>query len=265
MRLKDKIAIITGAASGIGRAIALGFAREGASIAIGDVNIELAKSVVSEIESSGGKAIAVKTDVSNASEVEQLIQNTVKEFRSINILVNDAAVVGEPPLDCLNIREDTWDRTLDINLKGVLLCSQAVTKVLIRQKSGGKIINIASISGQVYIGAAPNYHVSKAGIIMLTKSMAVEFAKHHIQVNAIGPGLIETPATKPLLDIPYNREYAKNKVPLGRIGQPEDIVGPALFLASQDSDFVTGQTIFVEGGFLGFNPTVPVESYHSPS
>lgn len=261
MRLQGKVAIITGAASGIGRAIALGFSREGASVAIGDINIAGATSVASEIADTGGRALAVKADVSNASEVETLVHNTVKEFGTVTILVNNAAVVGEPPLTCLDIQEDTWDTTLAVNLKGALLCSQSVTKQMIQQNAGGKIINITSISGQVYIGAAPNYHVSKAGIIMLTKAMAVEFAKYNIQVNAIGPGLVETPATRPLLDIPSNKEYAKSKVPMNRIGQPQDIVGPALFLASQDSDFVTGQTIFVDGGFLYFNPTVPVESY----
>jgi len=261
MRLLDKIAIITGAASGIGRAIAIGYAREGAHIVIGDINAEGAESVVKEIEALGRRAIVVRADVSNSNDVEMLVNTTVRELGEVNILVNNAAIVGEPPLTCQEISEDTWDKVLAVNLKGVLLCSQAVVKEMIRQNKGGKIVNISSISGEVYIGIAPNYHVSKAGIIMLTKAMAIEFARYRINVNAIGPGLIETPSTKPLLDIIENREFAKNAVPLGRIGQPEDIVGPALFLASKDSDFVTGQTIFVDGGFLYLHPTVPIESY----
>jgi NAD(P)-dependent dehydrogenase (short-subunit alcohol dehydrogenase family) len=261
MRLLDKVAIITGAASGIGRAIALGFAREGAHIAIGDIDAEGAESVVKKIEAMGRRAIVVRTDVSNAHDVEILVNTTVRALGEVNILVNNAAIVGEPPLTCQDIHEETWDKVLAVNLKGVLLCSQSVVKAMIRQNKGGKIVNISSISGEVYIGIAPNYHVSKAGIIMLTKAMAIEFARFNITVNAIGPGLIETAASKPLLDIPENRAYAQNIVPLGRIGQPEDIVGPALFLASQDSDFVTGQTIFVDGGFLYLHPTVPLASY----
>jgi NAD(P)-dependent dehydrogenase (short-subunit alcohol dehydrogenase family) len=261
MRLSDKTAIITGGASGIGRAIAIGFAKEGAHIAIGDINEEGAKSVAKEIAALGRKAIAVRADVSNPSEIETLVTKTTKEFGSINILVNNAAMVGDPPLTCKEINVETWDKVLAVNLKGVLLCSQSAVKQMIRQNTGGKIINIASISGKVYIGIAPNYHVSKAGIIMLTKAMATEFAQYKINVNAIGPGLVETPASKPLLDMPQNREYAVNNVPLKRVGQPEDIVGPALFLATSDSDFVTGQTIIVDGGFLSLHPTIPIEAY----
>lgn len=261
MRLLDKVAIVTGAASGIGRAIAIGFAKEGAHVSIGDINLEGAESVADEIEMLGRRAIVVKTNVAEASDVKRLIDTTITEFEEINIIVNNAATVGEPPLTCQEISEDSWDQVLAVNLKGVLLCSQYAVKEMIRLSQGGKIINISSISGEVYIGIAPNYHVSKAGIIMLTKAMAIEFAKYNINVNAIGPGLIESPATKPLLDMPECREFAKNAVPLNRVGQPEDIVGPALFLASKDSDFVTGQTIFVDGGFLYSHPTVPTKYY----
>jgi len=261
MKLHDKTAVITGAGSGIGRALARGFAKEGACVTIADINSDQAESVAREIEGAGGNAVAIHADVSKKQDVRQLVEKTVERWGKIDVLVNNAAIVGAPPLNCLDIREETWERTLAVNLTGVLLCSQCAARKMIQQNTGGKIINISSISGQVYIGAAPNYHVSKAGIIMLTKAMAVEFAQYSIQVNAIGPGLIETPSTKPLLEIPGNREYATNTVPGKRIGRPYDIVGPALFLASRESDFVTGQTIFVDGGFLYFNPTVPVESY----
>jgi 3-oxoacyl-[acyl-carrier protein] reductase len=247
MRLKDKVAIVTGAGRGIGRAIALAFAKEGANIVVNDINIELANKVVEEIKALGRKAIAIKADVSKSEEVEKMVDLTIKEFGKIDILVNNAGVVF--PARIIDIKEENWDRTFEVNLKGTFLCSKAVLKHMMQRKSG-KIICIASNLGILSIPERADYSASKAGVINFVKSLALEAGPYGINVNAIAPGITETDMIKPYVTKEMiEKEFAPN-IPLRRIGKPEDIAKVAVFFASEDSDYVTGQVISVDGGGL---------------
>jgi NAD(P)-dependent dehydrogenase (short-subunit alcohol dehydrogenase family) len=247
MRLQDRIAIVTGAGSGNGRAIAIGMAREGAHVVVPDVNQAGAEATAQEIAALGRQTLALQTDVSKVSDIEAMVRAVMERFGRIDILVNNAGVIVRQPM--LEITEETWDRILDINLKGVFFCTQAAARVMIRQGQG-KIINIASVVG---VRAEPrrlHYNTSKAGVIMLTKSAAVELAPFHVNVNAIGPGLIETPMTHDLVADMSQAKYWQESIPWGRIGKPEDLVGAAIFLASDEAEYITGVTIFVDGGFI---------------
>jgi len=244
MKLKNKVALITGAGRGIGRSIALEFAREGADVIINYNKSEKeAKEVVKEVEKIGSKAIAIKADVSKRNEIEKMIETSLKEFKRIDILVNNAGIISVAQLQ--DLTEEDWDRLMDINLKGVFLCSKFVSKIMTKQKSG-KIINISSIYGSVFGGQyVMHYCVSKAGVANLTKSLAQGLAPY-IQVNSISPGNIDTEMTRRAGD-----DFIKKvieKTPLKRLGKPEEIAKSAVFLASNDSDFITGQNIVVDGG-----------------
>ena len=247
MRLQDRIAIVTGAASGNGRALAVGMAREGAHVVIADVNQQGAEGTAQEVATLGRQTLALNTDVSKVGDIEAMVRAATERFGRIDILINNAGVIVRQPM--LEITEETWDRILDINLKGVFFCTQAAARVMVRQGKG-KIINIASVVG---VRAEPrrlHYNTSKAGVIMLTKSAAVELAPFHVNVNAIGPGLIETPMTRDLIGDIGQAKYWQESIPWGRIGTPEDLVGAAIFLASDEADYITGVTIFVDGGFI---------------
>ncbi len=247
MRLQDRIALVTGAGSGNGRAIAIGMAREGAHVVIADINQLGSEATAQEITALGRKTLALKTDVSKVTDIEAMVKAVMDQFGRIDILVNNAGVITRQPM--LEVTEETWDRILDINLKGVFFCTQAVARVMVRQGKG-KIINMASIAGVRAEPRRVHYNTSKAGVIMLTKSTAVELAPYHINVNAIGPGLIETPMTRDLVADLSQAKYWQENIPWGRIGQPEDLVGAAIFLASDDAAYITGVTIFVDGGFI---------------
>jgi NAD(P)-dependent dehydrogenase (short-subunit alcohol dehydrogenase family) len=247
MRLQDRIAVVTGAGSGNGRAIAIGMAREGAHVVIADVNQQGAEATAQDISALGRQTLVLKTDVSRVHEIEAMVQAVMERFGRIDILVNNAGVIVRQPL--LEITEATWDRILAINLKGVFFCTQAVARVMIRQGQG-KIVNIASIAGVRAEPRRVHYNTSKAGVIMLTKSAAVELAPFHVNVNAIGPGLIETPMTRELIADMNQAKYWQENIPWGRIGKPEDLVGAAIFLASDEAEYITGVTIFVDGGFI---------------
>ncbi len=246
MELRGKVAVVTGSGRGIGRAIALAFAKEGARVAVNCLHKENAEKVVKEIKKSGGDAIAVSGDVSSAKDVKKIFDAAVKKFRRVDILVNNAGIVHFDPL--LKMSEKQWDRILDVNLKGCFLCSQAAARIMVKQKSG-KIINISSIAGKIGFPQLAHYCASKGGIIELTREMALELAPN-ITVNAIGPGVIETDMTKGLLAHRKSREGLLQQIPLGRTGRPEDIAGVAVFLASNDADYITGQTIFADGGWI---------------
>jgi len=251
MKLKDKVAIVTGAASsiGMGRAFALAFAKEGADVVVCDIKHEGVKERTEEIKQLGRKALAVKTDVSKPSDVSQLIETTVNTFGKIDILVNNAGVREEPAKPIQDITEEEWDSINGVNLKGVFLCIKYAVPHMIKQKRG-KIINIASIFGQV---AFPNYGAycaAKGGVINLTRTLALELAPHKINVNAIGPGVIETELSKTTLEDPEVMKIILPLIPFGRVGQPEDIAAVAVFLASDESEYVNGQTIFADGGWL---------------
>jgi len=245
-RLEQRIAIVTGAGQGIGRAIARGFAREGAGVVIADVNEESARTVKDEIEAGGGRALAMRTDVSNEISVQTMAKKSVEEFGRIDILVNNAGIF--PTSSVEEMSEEDWDRVIGTNLVGAFLCAKAVVPKFLEQGSG-RIISLTS--GRAFQGAkhGAHYAASKAGIIGFSKSLALELAPHGITVNVICPGITDT--AQPRGHQTEEEMYAQGKrIPLGRIGQPEDLVGPAIFLASGAAAFVTGQTILVNGGSI---------------
>lgn len=248
--LKDKVAIVTGARRGIGRGIALSLAKAGADVVVSDVSQEDCQKVVEEIEGLGRKSLAAKCDVTKKSEVEEMVKKTVEEFGKVDILVNNAGVAGMKPF--LEMTEEDWDRVLDINLKGQFLCAQAAAKEMVRQK-WGRIVNIASIAvGQMGVGFAQSAHycASKGGVTAMTEAMAVEFAPLGINVNTIGPGVIETAMTEDFLADEKMRQWLLSRIPKGRFGQVEDVAAAAVFLASDEADYITGATLFVDGGWL---------------
>jgi NAD(P)-dependent dehydrogenase (short-subunit alcohol dehydrogenase family) len=245
-RLEQRIAIVTGAGQGIGRAIALGLACEGAGVAIADINEQCANTVKDEIEAAGGRALATHTDVSNENSVAAMVEKTLEEFRRVDILVNNAGIF--PTSSVEEMSEAEWDRVIGTNLIGAFLCARAVVPKFLQQGTG-RIISLTS--GRAFQGAknGAHYAASKAGIIGFSKSLALELAPHGITVNVICPGITDT--AQPRGHQTEEQIYAQaQKIPLGRIGQPDDLVGPAIFLASDAAGFITGQTILVNGGSI---------------
>ena len=253
MRLADKIAIITGGARGIGRAVALGFARERASVVVADLRVELAEQTAGEITAAGGRALAVVADVADAADQEQLVATTLERFGRIDILHNNAGVSGGAG-DFFAYTPTDWDRILTVNLKSPFFLSQRVARVMVDQGRGGRILNTASVAA--FIAAArPTipYDVSKAGLRQMTVSLAAHLAPHGITVNAIAPGTIETEFSAGLVDaeqLAAFRQRRLSQIPLGRLGQPGDLVGAAIFLCSDEAAYVTGHTLVVDGGLL---------------
>jgi 3-oxoacyl-[acyl-carrier protein] reductase len=244
MALTDKIAIVTGAGQGIGRGIALKLAREGAQVAASDANEETALHTAGEIEGLGLRAVGMKTDVASPSEVLHLVEDTVARFGRIDILVNNAGIARSATL--LKLTEEDWDQVLDVNLKGVFRTTQAVARHMVEARYG-KIVNISSIYGRTGTVGDPNYAASKAGIIGFTKSTARELARHNINVNAILPGMIDTPLLRGIPDrylTPMIEE-----IPLRRVGTPEDVADAVAFLASDEASYITGAAIEVTGGW----------------
>ncbi|HYR87143.1 MAG TPA: 3-oxoacyl-ACP reductase family protein [Terriglobia bacterium] len=246
--LEGKVAVVTGSSRGIGRAIAEGMAGAGAAVTVNGRNPETAQAVAGAIASAGGKSLAVSADVSKAADIDRLIQTTLSTFGRLDILVTSAGISPhfKPPE---TMAEAEWDEVIAVNLKGVFLCCQAAGRVMIPQKSG-RIINISSIGGQVALPRLIAYCAAKGGVDQLTRVLAVEWAPHHILVNAISPGYIETDLTKGLSGNVARRDALLRQVPLGRLGKPEEIVGAAIYLASDAASFVTGQTLNVDGGWL---------------
>mgnify|MGYP001594842469 CR=1 FL=1 len=249
--LKDKVAIVTGARRGMGKAHALTLAKAGAKVVVADISKEDCEKVVKEVEKEGGEALAVKCDVTKKEEIEQMVQAAVKKWGKVDILVNNAGIAEFASF--LEMTEEQWDRTLDINLKGYFLCAQATAKEMVKQKSGGVIVNIASVAmGQQGIGfpSVAHYCASKGGIVGLTEALAVELAPYNIRVNAIAPGMIETPMMDTVKSDPKILEGLLTRVPMRRVGKPEEVSNLVLFLASDDSSYMTGSTIIIDGGWL---------------
>ena len=246
MLLDGRHALVTGASRGIGRAVALAFAAEGASVALNFAgNVAAAEAVRAEIESAGGKAILVPADVSDENAVEDMVKTVTEAFGSIDILVNNAGITRDGLL--LRMKEEDWDAVLNTNLKGVFLCTKAVSKFMMKKRYG-RIVNMASVVGVTGNASQANYAAAKAGVIGFTKAMAKELASRGITVNAIAPGFIRSDMTDVLPD--KVKETMLAGIPLGRAGEPEDVAKAALFLASDQAAYITGQVLTVDGGMV---------------
>ncbi|MDI7258939.1 MAG: 3-oxoacyl-[acyl-carrier-protein] reductase [Thermodesulfobacteriota bacterium] len=243
MELSGKVALVTGAAQGIGKAIALILAKNGADIVVSDINLEKAEETANEIRTMGQKSLAMKSNVADLKDVEGMAKAIIEKFGKIDILVNNAGITRDRLI--LRMTEEDWDAVLDVNLKGTFNCTKAVIRYMSKQKSG-RIVNIASVVGMMGNAGQANYSASKAGVIGLTKTIAREFAQRGINVNAIAPGYIQTPMTD---GIPEKaKEELKRLIPMDRLGQPEDVANAVLFLVSESSSYITGQVLNVNGG-----------------
>ncbi|MBX8947081.1 MULTISPECIES: 3-oxoacyl-[acyl-carrier-protein] reductase [Lysinibacillus] len=245
-KLEGKVAVVTGASRGIGRAIALKLADEGAKVVVNYSGSQAkAEEVVAMIQENGGEAIAVQASISQTEEVTALMDAAVKTYGSLDILVNNAGITRDNLI--MRMKEDEWDDVLNTNLKGVFLCTKAVTRQMMKQRAG-RIINISSIVGVAGNAGQANYVAAKAGVIGLTKTTAKELASRNILVNAIAPGFIETEMTEQLPeDI---KQGMLTQIPLAKLGQPEDIAKAVAFLASDDANYMTGQTLHIDGGMV---------------
>ncbi len=243
--LTDKITMITGGGSGIGRRVAEAFAEYGAKSIIADIDQKAAERVASEINAKGGKAIAHRVDVTQPGEVQGMVNVALDSFGRIDVLFNNAGISIRGPAESFSLED--WNQVIAANLTGMFICAQTVGKVMIKQK-GGKIINTASVSAQLGHPGNVAYAAAKHGVVGMTRVMAVEWATYGVSVNCIGPGVIETPLTLKALEDPKKYQELVSKVPMGRLGKPEDLIGAVIFLASQASNYVTGQTIYIEGG-----------------
>lgn len=243
MRLKGKNALITGAAQGIGKSIALGMAKEGSNVAVADLNVDMAETTAKEIQSLGVACIPVKLDVARHDSVAAAFETCTKELGSVDILVNNAGITKDAVL--LRMKEEDWDAVININLKGSFLCAKEAVKIMAKQRYG-KIISISSVVAFMGNPGQANYSSSKAGLIGLTKTIAREYAARGIRANAVAPGFIKTAMTDILSDTV--KDEMKKAIPLGQFGSPEDVSSAVIFLASKDADYITGQVIHVNGG-----------------
>ena len=246
MRLEGKVAIITGAASGLGQATALLFAREGAKVVIADINEVGAAETLDQIEAAGGKGLVVRTDVTSAKDTERMVEKTVQTYGKLDILFNNAGIAMRLPV--VELAEADWERCIDINLKGVFLCSKYALPEMIKN-GGGSIINMSSIYGIVGARTRAAYAASKGGVANLTRSMALDYAKYNVRVNCICPGFVETPLFKGVVRTQAEYEALVNLHPMGRLGLPIEIAYGALYLASDESSFVTGIALPIDGGY----------------
>ncbi|TAK33956.1 MAG: SDR family oxidoreductase [Chloroflexota bacterium] len=248
MRLKDKVAIVTGAAQGNGKALALAYVHQGAKVVVADMNLALAQETAQQLVAEGGHAISVPVDVSKRDQVEQMVDRTIAEYGQIDVLVNNAGITSARRF--LNFSDEDWDRIIAVNLKGVFLCSQVAARKMTER--GGAIINITSIAAETGFPSLAAYCASKAGVKVMTKTMAIDLGRYNIRVNCIGPGSIVTEMNQPFIDAQKGKDWRLERTPLGRHAQPTELTGAAIFLASDESSFVTGTTIYVDGGYLAW-------------
>ncbi|MCX6671995.1 MAG: beta-ketoacyl-ACP reductase [Euryarchaeota archaeon] len=245
MKFKDKVVVITGSSRGVGKALALGFAREGAHVVVNYVKeAQQAEDVVKEIKSLGQRAVAIKADVADFKQVEQMMQQVLREFKRVDVLVNNAGSFKDSLIK--GMEKEVWDEVIATNLNGVFNCTRAVINQMREQKSG-KIINITSVQGQTGVIGASNYVAAKAGVIGFTKAAAKEVARSGITVNAVALGFINTGMLKRLPEDLQNKIVVQ--IPMGRFGEPEEVVKTVCFLASDDANYITGQVINLNGGY----------------
>ncbi len=259
--LEGRVALITGGGNGIGRACAERFARDGAKVAVADIVSAEGQGVASALRDGGHEAVFLQCDVSRSAEVRATVERTLDAFGAVDVLVNNAAIIKG--IDFLEISEADFDAVLNVNLRGAFLMAQAVARQMVAQvKAGrrpGSIINMSSVNAVFAIANQVPYSVSKGGLNQLTKVMALSLAEYGIRVNAIGPGSINTRILKTVMTDEAARAKLLSRTPLGRIGEPEEIASVAAFLASDDASYITGQTIYADGGRLPLNYTVPVK------
>jgi len=248
MPFKNKRALVTGAGRGIGRGIALALAKEGCNVVVSDINLEDSEKVAKEVKKLGVKAMGVKCDVSSKAEVEKLFLKTAEEFGGLDILVNNAGIF--PFISFKDMKEADWDKVIDVNLKSIFLCSKEAIKIMPEQ---GRIVSISSIASFVGFEGLVHYCATKGGINAMTRALALELAPKKITVNAVAPGAIDTPGAsqpdQPKTAAEATRKQTISMIPLARMGQPEDIANAVVFLASPKADYITGQTIIVDGGW----------------
>ena len=244
--LSGKVAIVTGAGRGMGYHIALALAKYGADLVVCSRTVPELEKVGDEIEKLGRRVLIQQMDVQKISQINAMVKESVEAFKHIDILINNAGT--NVPQWAVDVTEEAWDNIMDINLKGLFFCAQAVGKVMIQQKRG-KIINISSQSGSVGLLRRTAYCASKGGVNLLTKALAIEWAPYNVNVNAVAPTFIETPMTKPMFQDKDFSDYVLGNIPLGRVGKPEDVVGAIIYLASDSSDLVTGHILLIDGGW----------------
>ncbi len=249
--LNGRVALVTGGGRGIGRAIALALAHAGADVAISGRTTSRLQNTAEEINKLGRKSLVVTADISKLQDIENMVRTVVNEFGRLDILVNNAGINKRVP--SLEVTEELWDSIVDTNLKGTFFCCQAAGRIMLKQGKG-KIINICSLTSQIGMTTIAPYGATKSGVLGLTRSLAAEWARYGINVNAIGPGYHETDLTRPLLENKAWMEKLMPRIPIGRVGTTEDLMGAAVFLASDASNYVSGEIIYVDGGFLsGWN------------
>jgi NAD(P)-dependent dehydrogenase (short-subunit alcohol dehydrogenase family) len=249
MRLEGKVALVTGASRGIGRAIAIAFAREGADVVVNFVSRpEQAREVAEEIRRLGRRAIVAAADVSNRAQVEAMVARAWEELGPIDVLVNNAGIETIVPL--LELTDDQWERVTNVNLKGSWLCAQVVVRRIVEAGRGGAIVNVGSIQAGVAFPGRTHYAPTKRGVEALTRNLAAELAPHGIRVNCIHPGVIETDMTEWVIGDPDILPVVLDKIPLHRQGQPDEVAPAAIFFASDDASYITGQCLYIDGGML---------------
>lgn len=256
MSVENKVTIITGSAQGIGLACGERFARDGARVVLSDVNVEKGEAAAEAIREKGGDAIFIGCDVGDKAQVVSLVEQTIERHGRLDVMISNAAILHIA--DILDLEEEDYDRVLRVNLKGFFLTGQAAARQMVAQGDGGSIINMSSIQAVITLPNILTYSICKGGVKSLTVSMSLALADKGIRVNAIGPGSIATDMVKQLMVDDAARKKLMSRTPLGRLGEPSEVASVAAFLASDDASYITGETIYVDGGRLGLNYTVPV-------